>query len=71
MPVFTEESTASRDLRVLPRYAPPLPDLNTTERTNDTSFGDGEDRVEKYDVVVVGVCVYVFIYTLGHEQGHL
>lgn len=62
MPVFTEESTASRDLRVLPRYAPPLPGLDTTDRTNGTSLGDGEDGVEKYDVVVVGVCFYVLIY---------
>ncbi|OJJ79210.1 uncharacterized protein ASPGLDRAFT_70227 [Aspergillus glaucus CBS 516.65] len=47
MPVFTEFSSESRDLRVLPSFAPPLPRLSPPFRPN----GDGS---EKYEVVVVG-----------------
>lgn len=47
MPVFTEYSTASRGLRVLPSFAPPLP------RLTPTFIPDGED--EKYEVVISGV----------------
>lgn len=46
MPVFTEYAAASRDLRVLPSFAPPLPRL-TPDSTQDK-------RGEKYDVVIVG-----------------
>lgn len=48
MPVFTEYSTSSRDLRVLPSFASPLPRL--------TSKFEPEDGVEeKYEVVIAGV----------------
>ncbi|KAL4889516.1 FAD binding domain-containing protein [Aspergillus ambiguus] len=47
MPVFTEFSSKSRDLRVLPSFAPPLPRLSPPFRAS----GDGP---EKYEVVVVG-----------------
>lgn len=49
MPVFTEHSSSSRDLRVLPSFAPPLPRLAPPFERNDKS----ED---KYEAVVVGVC---------------
>lgn len=49
MPVFTEFSSASRDLRVLPSFAPPLPRLSPP-------FKPSEDGSEKYEVVVVGAC---------------
>ncbi|OJJ70025.1 hypothetical protein ASPBRDRAFT_76652 [Aspergillus brasiliensis CBS 101740] len=46
MPVFTEFSASSRELRVLPSFAPPLPRL---------SPNDPRDGVpERYEVVVVG-----------------
>ncbi|KAH8802668.1 FAD binding domain-containing protein [Xylogone sp. PMI_703] len=46
MPVFTEFSTSSRDLRVLPSFAPPLP------RFTPAFSPKGDD--EKYEVVVSG-----------------
>ena len=46
MPVFTETSSASRDLRVLPSFAPPLPRLSPIPNSNDQS--------EKYEVVITG-----------------
>ncbi|KAF7587890.1 hypothetical protein BBP40_006596 [Aspergillus hancockii] len=46
MPVFTEYSAASRELRVLPSFAPPLP------RLSPPFTSDGE--AEKYEVVIVG-----------------
>ena len=46
MPVFTEYAAASRDLRVLPSFAPPLPRLSAKP-----SVSNG---VEKYEVVIVG-----------------
>lgn len=49
MPVFTEYSSSSRDLRVLPSFAPPLPRLAPPFERNDIN----ED---KYEAVVVGVC---------------
>lgn len=49
MPVFTEHSSSSRDLRVLPSFAPPLPRLAPPFEHNDKN----ED---KYEAVVVGVC---------------
>jgi hypothetical protein len=45
MPVFTEHSAASRELRVLPSFAPPLPRLTPLLSPATT---------EKYEVVVVG-----------------
>lgn len=49
MPVFTEHSSSSRDLRVLPSFAPPLPRLAPP-------FERNEENEEKYEAVVVGVC---------------
>lgn len=46
MPVFTEYAASSRELRILPSFAPPLPRLTP-------SFTDGE-QTDKYEVVVVG-----------------
>ncbi|OQD83802.1 hypothetical protein PENANT_c015G01154 [Penicillium antarcticum] len=45
MPVFTEHSAASRELRVLPSFAPPLPRLTPPLSPAST---------EKYEVVIVG-----------------
>ncbi|KAH7386435.1 FAD binding domain protein [Cadophora sp. MPI-SDFR-AT-0126] len=46
MPVFTEYSTSSRDLRVLPSFAPPLPRL--------TPAFEPVGSEEKYEVVIAG-----------------
>lgn len=46
MPVFTEYAATSRELRVLPSFAPPLPRL--------TPAFTGDGQAEKYEVVVVG-----------------
>lgn len=46
MPVFTEYSTASRDLRVLPSFAPPVPRL--------TPKFEPKGPEEKYEVVIAG-----------------
>ncbi|RJE26342.1 Phenol 2-monooxygenase [Aspergillus sclerotialis] len=46
MPVFTETSSSSRDLRVLPSFAPPLPRLSP--------IPDSDDQSEKYEVVIAG-----------------
>lgn len=48
MPVFTEYASSSRELRVLPSFAPPLPRL-----TPDFS-GNNNDQIEKHEVLVVG-----------------
>jgi hypothetical protein len=48
MPVFTEYTAASRELRVLPSFAPPLP--RRSPKPEPTAGSD----VEKYEVVVVG-----------------
>ncbi|PWY90296.1 phenol monooxygenase [Aspergillus sclerotioniger CBS 115572] len=48
MPVFTEFSSKSRDLRVLPSFALPLPRLTPPFQPT------GNDGVERYEVVVVG-----------------
>jgi hypothetical protein len=45
MPVFTEFSAASRELRVLPSFAPPLPRLTPRIATGNE---------EKFEVVIVG-----------------
>ncbi|KAJ5754164.1 uncharacterized protein N7511_008317 [Penicillium nucicola] len=45
MPVFTEYAAASRELRVLPSFAPPLPRLTSPLVPAQT---------EKYEVVIVG-----------------
>lgn len=49
MPVFTENASSSRDLRVLPSFAPPLPRLTPT-------FEPQNDPEDKYEVLVIGVC---------------
>lgn len=46
MPVFAEYAAASRELRVLPSFAPPLPRL-TPKMSKD-------GKTEKYEVIVVG-----------------
>ena len=53
MPVFTETSTDSRDLRVLPSFAPPLPEHPgiSQDKVEQEKTDDG---IENYDVVVVG-----------------
>lgn len=56
MPVFTEHSSSSRNLRVLPSFAPPLPRLSPL-------FEPQNDIDEKYEVVIVGVCCTTPIYT--------
>lgn len=45
MPVFTEYAAASRELRVLPSFAPPLPRFSPIPEANN---------VEKYEVVIAG-----------------
>lgn len=46
MPVFNEYASASRELRVLPSFAPPLPRLTSTVSV--------DTKTERYEVVVVG-----------------
>ncbi|KAJ5640722.1 hypothetical protein N7528_000347 [Penicillium herquei] len=46
MPVFTEYAAASRELRVLPSFAPPLPRLTPTIPV--------DKETERYEVVIVG-----------------
>lgn len=46
MPVFTEFATASRELRVLPSFALPLPRLSPPL----------EKKEDRYEVVIAGVC---------------
>ncbi|KAJ5980545.1 hypothetical protein N7481_007843 [Penicillium waksmanii] len=47
MPVFTEYAAASRELRVLPSFAPPLPRRSPNPEPRS-------DDVERYEVVIVG-----------------
>lgn len=47
MPVFTEYSTTSRDLRVLPTFASPIPRLTPP-------FNPPTDKGERYEVVISG-----------------
>ena len=54
MPTFLDRANLSRDLRILPTIAPPLPQLSTL--STSTSTLDGHDDTERYDIVVVGVC---------------
>jgi hypothetical protein len=49
MPVFTETSSASRDLRILPSFALPLPRLSPAIPEHVVA---GEER---YEVVAIGV----------------
>ncbi|MCJ1399866.1 hypothetical protein MMC11_003069 [Xylographa trunciseda] len=51
MPVFVDNANSSRDLRVLPSFAPPLPCLVEAASPNPVNGGT---EVERYDVVVVG-----------------
>ncbi|KAL4917710.1 FAD binding domain-containing protein [Aspergillus aurantiobrunneus] len=50
MPVFTEFSASSRELRVLPSFAPPLPRLSPAF----TKPPSQQASQEKYEVVIVG-----------------
>ncbi|KAL4958164.1 FAD binding domain-containing protein [Aspergillus filifer] len=62
MPVFTEYSASSRELRVLPSFAPPLPRLSpafsesnsSPSNTQPQSNGHKQQQFEKYEVLVVG-----------------
>ncbi|KAL3473528.1 FAD binding domain-containing protein [Aspergillus californicus] len=52
MPIFTEFSSSSRELRVLPSFAPPLPRLSPGfPKTTTPPQSHG---IDKYEVVVVG-----------------
>lgn len=46
MPIFTEYAAASRELRVLPSFAPPLPRLAPKLQP--------DNNTERYEVVIVG-----------------
>ncbi|KAL5051117.1 hypothetical protein BDW71DRAFT_172317 [Aspergillus fruticulosus] len=57
MPTFTEFSASSRELRVLPSFAPPLPRLSpafTKPSPSPSSLQSGQIGQEKYEVVIVG-----------------
>ncbi|KAL4883951.1 FAD binding domain-containing protein [Aspergillus karnatakaensis] len=68
MPVFTEFSASSRELRVLPSFAPPLPRLSpaftkSTTSSNSQSQSQSQPQTqsqsqfsepEKYEVVIIG-----------------
>ncbi|PLB45061.1 hypothetical protein P170DRAFT_450097 [Aspergillus steynii IBT 23096] len=47
MPLFTEQASSWRDLRVFPSFAPPLPRLTTP-------FNPPEDPIERYEVLIAG-----------------
>ncbi|KAL2871463.1 putative phenol monooxygenase [Aspergillus lucknowensis] len=53
MPVFTESSASSRELRVLPSFAPPLPRLSPAFPNHNTT-DPNEPAQAKYEVVIVG-----------------
>ncbi|KAJ5115878.1 hypothetical protein N7456_000226 [Penicillium angulare] len=58
MPVFKEYASSSRDLRVLPSFAPPLPRLTSP-------FSPGEKcEEEKYEVIIVGAGPAGLIHSL-------
>ncbi|KAL4945073.1 hypothetical protein BDV06DRAFT_231798 [Aspergillus oleicola] len=61
MPVFTEYSASSRELRVLPSFAPPLPRLspafsksNSSSNHNAQCPSNSDQQQEKCEVLVVG-----------------
>lgn len=57
MPVFTEFSAASRELRVLPSFAPPLPRLSpafSPSSSSTSSTSTSSTTNDKYEVVIVG-----------------
>ncbi|BCS17739.1 putative phenol monooxygenase [Aspergillus puulaauensis] len=58
MPVFTEFSASSRELRVLPSFAPPLPRLSPTftksPAASQAPQQEESQAQEKYEVVIVG-----------------
>ncbi|KKK14523.1 hypothetical protein AOCH_004926 [Aspergillus ochraceoroseus] len=68
MPVFTEYTASSRELRVLPSFAAPLPRLspaftptqnnnnnsNNTTTTTTTTTTTNPGQLEQYEVVIVG-----------------
>ncbi|KKK27154.1 hypothetical protein ARAM_003611 [Aspergillus rambellii] len=66
MPVFTEYTASSRELRVLPSFAAPLPRLspaftptqnnnnNNSNNTTTTTTTTNPGQLEQYEVVIVG-----------------
>ncbi|CBF78088.1 hypothetical protein AN8756.2 [Aspergillus nidulans FGSC A4] len=59
MPTFTEFSASSRELRVLPSFAPPLPRLSPaftkpSPSSSALSSQSEQSEQEKYEVVIVG-----------------
>lgn len=48
MPVFTEQGSSWRDLRVLPSLAPAIPRLTP-------AFNPPDDGYERFEVVIIGV----------------
>ncbi|KAL4758630.1 putative phenol monooxygenase [Aspergillus foveolatus] len=59
MPTFTEFSASSRELRVLPSFAPPLPRLSPafakpSPSSSASSSQSEQIEQEKYEVVIVG-----------------
>lgn len=58
MPVFTEFSASSRELRVLPSFAPPLPRLSPaftkSPAASQAPQQEESQAQEKYEVVIVG-----------------
>lgn len=62
MPLFTEYSFSSRELRVLPSFAPPLPRLSPKPAS--------KGQQEKYEVVISGVSKHVYPF-LEHDQKKL
>ncbi|KAL4772700.1 FAD binding domain-containing protein [Aspergillus nidulans var. acristatus] len=59
MPTFTEFSASSRELRVLPSFAPPLPRLSPAfakPSPSSSASGSQSEQIEqeKYEVVIVG-----------------
>lgn len=64
MPVFTEQASSSRDLRVLPSFAPPLPRLAPQFESNDKNK-------DKYETIVVGVCGPLDPIALGSVQSSI
>ncbi|KAL6239506.1 hypothetical protein BDW75DRAFT_120505 [Aspergillus navahoensis] len=55
MPTFTEFSASSRELRVLPSFAPPLPRLSPAfTKPSPSSSHSGPAGQDKYEVIIVG-----------------
>lgn len=62
MPVFTDQGSSWRDLRVLPSLAPVIPRLAP-------EFNPPEDGHERYEVVIIGVRLEGY-YTLYNYANH-